>query len=99
MIAFSADCSNGPIEQTNPRMTVDERAKLVERTRAEIDHPVTDAVWTLFERAIENLGPVSTLIEWDDQIPPYARLVEEADKARRILERVANEKEAVHGPS
>ena len=63
------------------------------------DHPVTDAVWTLFERAIKNLGPVSTLIEWDDQIPPYARLVEEADKARRILERVAIEKEAVHGPA
>ena len=53
------------------------------------DHPVTDKVWTLFERAIENLGPVSTLIEWDDQIPSYARLVAEADKARRILARAA----------
>jgi hypothetical protein len=51
------------------------------------DHPVTDKVWALFERAIENLGPVSTLIEWDDQIPTYARLIEEAEKARRILER------------
>lgn len=51
------------------------------------DHPVPDPVWTLYERAIEKLGPVSTLIEWDDRIPTYARLVEEADKARRILER------------
>ena len=52
------------------------------------DHPVTDAVWTLFERAIKRLGPVSTLIEWDDEIPTYDRLLEEADKARAIIERV-----------
>jgi uncharacterized protein (UPF0276 family) len=63
------------------------------------DHPVTDKVWALYERAIENLGPVSTLIEWDDQIPSYERLVEEADKARGILERVAGtqEQEQKHG--
>ena len=61
------------------------------------DHPVTEKVWALYERAIENLGPVSTLIEWDDQIPSYARLVEEADKARRILERVAGTQEQKHG--
>ena len=53
------------------------------------DHPVTDAVWRLYERAIERIGPVSTLIEWDDQIPSYARLVEEADKARAILDHAA----------
>jgi uncharacterized protein (UPF0276 family) len=63
------------------------------------DHPVKDAVWTLYERAIENLGPVSTLIEWDDQIPSYARLVEEADKARAILQRVAKSREMIHGAS
>lgn len=63
------------------------------------DHPVTDPVWTLFERAIENIGPVSTLIEWDDQIPSYARLVEEADKARSIIERAQQAKGAKRGPS
>ena len=63
------------------------------------DHPVTDKVWALYERAIANLGPVSTLIEWDDQIPSYARLVEEADKARRILARVAETGERTHGAS
>ncbi|HEB91174.1 MAG TPA: DUF692 domain-containing protein [Deltaproteobacteria bacterium] len=52
------------------------------------DHPVTDAVWGLYERAIERIGPVSTLIEWDDRIPTWPRLVEEAEKARDILERV-----------
>ena len=52
------------------------------------DHPVTDAVWVLFEHAIERLGPVSTLIEWDDEIPTYDRLLEEANKARAIIDRV-----------
>jgi uncharacterized protein (UPF0276 family) len=51
------------------------------------DHPVRDEVWELFAHAIERLGPVSTLIEWDDQIPPYERLVAEAQRARVILER------------
>lgn len=63
------------------------------------DHPVTDPVWRLFERAIANLGPVSTLIEWDDQIPSYDRLVEEADKARRILEHAAKAAGKIHGAS
>jgi uncharacterized protein (UPF0276 family) len=61
------------------------------------DHPVTDKVWALFERAISRLGPVSTLIEWDDQIPSYARLIEEAHKARQILERAAQTRELEHG--
>jgi uncharacterized protein (UPF0276 family) len=56
------------------------------------DHPVGDAVWDLYERAIERLGPVSTLIEWDDQIPSYGRLVEEAGKAREIIERTMRSK-------
>ena len=54
------------------------------------DHPVTSDVWRLYERAIERLGPVSTLIEWDDHIPTYSRLVEEADKAREIINRVGH---------
>ena len=60
------------------------------------DHPVTDAVWSLYERALARLGPVSTLIEWDDQIPSFDRLVEEADTARRLLERSTRPQERVH---
>ena len=47
-----------------------------------------DEVWQLYEWTIRQTGPVSTLIEWDDEIPPYERLVQEADRAREILERV-----------
>jgi uncharacterized protein (UPF0276 family) len=52
------------------------------------DHPVCDEVWGLFERAIARFGNVSTLIEWDDQIPEFDRLEEEAIRARNTSERV-----------
>jgi uncharacterized protein (UPF0276 family) len=50
------------------------------------DHPVRDEVWALFAHAVERLGPISTLIEWDDRIPAFERLEEEAARARAILE-------------
>jgi hypothetical protein len=52
------------------------------------DH-VIDPVWALYRRAIERTGPVSTLIEWDDDIPPFPVLVAEAAKARVIRDEVA----------
>jgi len=60
------------------------------------DHPVTEGVWTLFERAVARLGRVSTLIEWDDQIPSYETLLAEADRARAIIDRVAGRVEEMH---
>jgi uncharacterized protein (UPF0276 family) len=60
------------------------------------DHPVTEGVWNLYQRAIERLGPVSTLIEWDDEIPTYDRLIEEADRARSILEAATDREQAIH---
>ena len=53
------------------------------------DH-VIDPVWDLYRRAIGHTGPVSTLIEWDDDIPPLDTLLAEADKARVIREEVAS---------
>jgi hypothetical protein len=57
------------------------------------DHPVRDEVWALFEAAVRRLGPISTLIEWDDQIPEFETLAAEAVRAREILARVAGEEE------
>jgi uncharacterized protein (UPF0276 family) len=48
------------------------------------DHPVIDDVWTLYAEALRRFGPVPTMIERDDDIPPYADLVAELDHARRI---------------
>lgn len=48
------------------------------------DHPVPDGVWKLYRRAVERFGAISTLIEWDDQIPEFDRLHAEALQARDI---------------
>jgi hypothetical protein len=52
------------------------------------DHPVRDEVWTLYARVLRRAGPVSTLIEWDGNLPGYDRLCEEAARARRLLDEV-----------
>ena len=47
---------------------------------------VCDAVWELYAYALKCYGPVSTLIEWDMDIPPLAELLHEAQLAERHLE-------------
>jgi uncharacterized protein (UPF0276 family) len=47
-------------------------------------HPICAGVWELFRAAVERFGPVSTMIERDDNIPPLAELVEELEQARAI---------------
>lgn len=46
---------------------------------------VCDEVWALYRRSIARTGPVSTLVEWDDEIPPFDVVWAEAEKARAIL--------------
>ena len=48
------------------------------------DQPVIDAVWELYAAALRRFGPVSTMIERDDNIPPLDELLTELDQARRI---------------
>lgn len=49
------------------------------------DHPVIDAVWDLYRQAIAYCGPVSTLLEWDANIPPFDELHAEVLKAKAQL--------------
>ena len=52
---------------------------------------VADPVWTLFEQ-LQTLKPdLPTLIEWDNDLPDLAVLLDEADKARARLQRDAGE--------
>ena len=51
-------------------------------------------VWALYVEALARFGPVSTLIEWDTDIPPLEVLLAEAAEAAIHLERV--EKREVH---
>ncbi|WP_437737658.1 MNIO family bufferin maturase [Sorangium sp. So ce1335] len=55
---------------------------------------VDDAVWALYRRAVARTGDVSTLIEWDDDIPAFEVLAAEAEKARAIREEVARARAA-----
>lgn len=48
--------------------------------------PVCDEVWNLYRQAVRRFGIKPTLIEWDADIPPLSVLLEEADKARRVME-------------
>lgn len=51
------------------------------------DHPVVEPVWDLYAAALQRLGPVATMIERDDDMPPFAELLAELDQAREIGER------------
>jgi len=48
------------------------------------DHPIVDPVWELYQAACEYIGPVDTMIERDDHIPPLPEVLSELDQARRI---------------
>ena len=50
------------------------------------NNPVCDAVWTLFQDFVETHGSFPTLIEWDHDIPEFAVLLEEQQKAQQILD-------------
>ena len=50
--------------------------------------PVVRKVWKLYEEALELYGPVTTLIEWDEAVPPFETLAAEAAHARAIYQRV-----------
>lgn len=50
--------------------------------------PVCDAVWELYDHALDCFGPAPTLIEWDADLPSLEVLLAEAGKANRRLERV-----------
>ncbi len=48
------------------------------------DALVCDEVWDLYRAALKRFGPVSTIIERDDNIPPLDEMVAELGKAREL---------------
>jgi uncharacterized protein (UPF0276 family) len=50
------------------------------------DTPVKDPVWALYEQVIERIGPVASLVEWDNDVPAWPVLCAEAVAAQRILD-------------
>ncbi|WP_224368471.1 MNIO family bufferin maturase [Hyalangium versicolor] len=50
--------------------------------------PVCNDVWSLYRYVLERTGPVSTLIEWDQDIPSLEAVLDQADQARALLSEV-----------
>ena len=46
---------------------------------------VAEIVWALFRRTIARSGPLPTLIEWDNEVPAFAVLAAEANRAQTML--------------
>jgi hypothetical protein len=55
------------------------------------DAPVREEVWDLYAYAVRRFGPVSTLLERDDHIPPLEELLAELDHARRVAQLARSE--------
>lgn len=66
------------------RTTIADQPLLIDTHSA----PVAPAVWELYRFALQRFGPVPTLVEWDADLPPLARLIEEASFAGRMLEAI-----------
>jgi uncharacterized protein len=55
---------------------------------------VIEDVWALYQEALARFGPVPTLVEWDNDVPPLGVLLEEAAHAARLI--AGAKSEAVH---
>jgi uncharacterized protein (UPF0276 family) len=47
--------------------------------------PVSEEVWTLYQRALSRIGPIATLIEWDNDMPSWNMLHAQARRAEAML--------------
>jgi uncharacterized protein (UPF0276 family) len=54
------------------------------------DQAVSDPVWALYAKALRLVGPVATMIERDDHIPPLADMAGELRRARSLSHAVLN---------
>jgi uncharacterized protein (UPF0276 family) len=50
------------------------------------DHDVPDPVWDLYADALKRFGPVSAMIERDDNIPEFSELQAEMNHAKEIAQ-------------
>ncbi|QIX94831.1 DUF692 domain-containing protein [Cedecea sp. FDAARGOS_727] len=49
------------------------------------DSPISADVWQLYQRLIQRAGAIPTLIERDDNLPAFAELIAERERAQQIL--------------
>jgi uncharacterized protein len=58
---------------------------------------VCDSVWRIYAHAVQRLGPMATLIEWDTAIPALQILLNEADRANAVASQFAQNGLHHHG--
>ncbi|MBV9111607.1 MAG: DUF692 domain-containing protein [Hyphomicrobiales bacterium] len=86
LASFPLDCV-GEIHLSGHAVTTDETgATLLIDAH---DSPVADPVWALYEKVVERLGRVATLVEWDNDLPDWPVLRREAEAAEVVLDRAA----------
>lgn len=49
------------------------------------DHPVSQAVWELFQTVIQHMGVKPTIIEWDQDLPSLETLCLQAEQAEALM--------------
>lgn len=56
------------------------------------DHsqPVSNDCWELYQYAIDRFGAITTLVEWDNQLPDWETLLAEAHKAKDIMNNLSD---------
>jgi uncharacterized protein len=60
------------------------------------DMPVADRVWDLYRRLVDRVGPRPTIIERDEDIPPFEALLAERNAAHLILTGSPSRREAAY---
>ena len=55
------------------------------------NNPVAEPVWQIYEKLIQQIPDVPTLIEWDNDIPSLQRIMDEAEKAEVIANKYRDE--------
>ena len=53
------------------------------------DSPVRTQVWDLYAHVLARIGPIPTLVEWDNDVPDWPVLYAEAQRAEAVLQSAA----------
>jgi uncharacterized protein (UPF0276 family) len=69
LAGFAEDC-----DSEGARLLIDDHGR-----------PVSDVVWDLYCRALARGCRAPTLIEWDNQVPPFGILAAEVARARQLM--------------
>jgi uncharacterized protein (UPF0276 family) len=57
---------------------------------------VSEDCWQLYRYALERFGPIPTLIEWDNNLPSWQKLLKEAKSAKMVAQQVFSKDQLAH---